>query len=94
MSEKQDLGNREETPTPHLSQRVAGTRRKKAEESRDFSGAYNSFRGQAAENPRLSSYMFPRAVEIGRRLLPSFPHLAFQENFPTWKDLFTELPSM
>jgi hypothetical protein len=43
---------------------------------------------------RLSSYIFPRAVEIGRRLLPIFPPLAFRENFTTWKHLFTEPPSM
>jgi hypothetical protein len=47
----------------------------------------------ATEKPRLSSYIFPRAVEIGRRLLPIFPHLAFRETFPTWKHLFTEPPS-
>jgi hypothetical protein len=35
----------------------------------------------AAEKSRLSSYIFPRAVEIGRRLLPIFPHLAFSRNF-------------
>ena len=48
----------------------------------------------AAEKSRLSSCTFPRAVEIGRRLLPIFPHLAFRETFPTWKHLFTEPPSM
>jgi hypothetical protein len=48
----------------------------------------------AGENPWLFSYMLPRAVEVGRRLLPSFPHLAFRESFPTWKHLFTEPPSI
>jgi hypothetical protein len=38
-------------------------------------------------------YIFQRAVEIGQRLLPIFPHLAFRETFPTWKHLFTEPPS-
>jgi hypothetical protein len=47
----------------------------------------------ATEKSRLSSYTFPRAVEIGRRLLPIFPHLAFRETFQTWKHLFTEPPS-
>jgi hypothetical protein len=40
---------------------------------------------QAAENPRLSSYIFPWVVEAGWRPLPGFPHPAFRENFPTWE---------
>jgi hypothetical protein len=60
------------------------------------------FENQAAGNPRLSSYTFPKAVEVevpvGRRLLPIIPYFAFRENFPTWKRLFsiylfTEPPS-
>ena len=54
MSEKQDPENREETPT---SNRPASTGR------RD-----NGFRGQAAENPRLSSYVLPRAGEPWRQV--------------------------
>jgi hypothetical protein len=38
--------------------------------------------------------VFPRAVEIGRSLLPIFPHLAFRETFTAWKHLFTEPPSI
>jgi hypothetical protein len=34
---------------------------------------------QAAGKPRLSSYIFPRTVEIGRCLLLMFPHLTFRE---------------
>jgi len=68
MSEKQDPENREEALT---SNRPASTsRRNTQEESRDFPGAYNGFRGQAAENPRLSSYMFPRAGEPWRHQSP------------------------
>jgi hypothetical protein len=59
---------------------------------------YNTEKGYlenwAAGKSRLSSYIFPRAVEIGRRLFPIFPHLAFRETFPTWKRLFTEPPSL
>ena len=50
---KKDPENREETPT---SNRPASTgRRNMQDESRKFPGAHKSFRGQAAENPRLSS---------------------------------------
>jgi hypothetical protein len=41
----------------------------------------------------LLNTIFPRDVEISWRPLPSFPHPAFWENFPTWKHLFTEPPS-
>ena len=47
-------------------QPASGGRRDMQEESRDFPGV-PSFRGQAAENPRLSSYVSPRAVEIPAR---------------------------
>ena len=59
MSKKQDPENREGTPTPSLPLGVAGTCRKKA-----AIFPVPSFRGQAAENPRLSSYVSPRAVEM------------------------------
>ena len=81
MNEKQDPENREESEETPTSNCPASTGRRN-----------NDFRGQAAENPWLSSYVFPRAgepwMETGRRLLPSFPHLAFREKLPTWKDLF------
>jgi hypothetical protein len=47
---------------------------------------------RVTEKPRLSSYMFPRAAGICRRLLPVFPNLAFRETFPSWEHLFTEHP--
>jgi hypothetical protein len=93
MSEKQDPENREETLT---SNRPASTsRRNTQEESRDVPGAYNSFRGQAAENPRLSSYMFPRAGEPWRHHGPASPPRfsasPFSRKFSDL-ELFTELP--
>ena len=93
MSEKQDPENREETLT---SNRPASTsRRNTQEESRDFPGAYNSFRGQAAENPRLSSYMFPRAGEPWGHHRPASPPRfsasLFSRKFSDL-ELFTEPP--
>jgi hypothetical protein len=90
MSEKQDPENRKETPTPSpsLPPGVAGTCRKKA-----TIFPVPSFRGQAAENPRLSSCVSPRAAEmpapVGHRPAspPGFSTSCFSRKIPTWKHL-------
>ena len=88
MSEKQDPENRKETPTPSLPPGVAGTCRKKAAVF-----PVPSFRGQAAEDPRLSSCVSPRAAEtpvpVGHRPAspPGFSTSCFSRKIPTWKHL-------
>ena len=53
-------------------------------------------KNRAAGKSRLSSYTFPRVVEIGRRLLPIFYAPRFWRNFSDLETptiLFSEPPS-